>query len=291
MLVGLVGVVPAAAVAQAPAWTWPLPGPHEVGRPFAPPATRYSAGHRGADLPGAPGLVVRAAGAGRVSYAGLLAGRGVVVVVHGDLRTTYEPVTASVAVGASVAAGDQIGRLDAAHLGCPVAACLHWGLRRGEDYLDPVSLVDRWPTRLLPLGDAAAGGPVPEHPGRAARSDGATEVPRGAGPPARSESYPGPTGPAVPATGDTAVPGEEPGQDPRRTAGTGGWSLRAAQTPLGFAALAALVAGIGLRARARPRPGPEGPASEAGAVPAVLEPGSDAVVLQLDEERLRRRAG
>ena len=261
MLVGLVGVVPAAAVAQAPAWTWPLPGPHDVGRPFAPPAARYSAGHRGADLPGEPGLVVRAAGAGRVSYAGLLAGRGVVVVVHGDLRTTYEPVTASVAVGASVVAGDQIGRLDAAHLGCPVAACLHWGLRRGEDYLYPVSLVDRGPARLLPVGDA------------------------------RSESYPGPAGPAVPATGDMAVPGEEPGQDPRRTAGTGGWSLRAAQTPLGIAALAALVAGIGLRARARPRPGPEGPASEAGAVPAVLERGSDAVVLRLDEARLRRRAG
>ncbi|MGI8535130.1 MAG: hypothetical protein ACR2K2_01275, partial [Mycobacteriales bacterium] len=82
MLVALVGLVPATAVAEEPAWTWPLAGPQEVSRPFDPPATRYSAGHRGADLPGDPGSVVRAAGAGRVSYAGLLAGRGVVVVVH-----------------------------------------------------------------------------------------------------------------------------------------------------------------------------------------------------------------
>ena len=132
-------------------WSWPLGGPREVGRPFDPPATRYAAGHRGADLPGSPGTLVLAAGAGRVSYAGLLAGRGVVVVVHGTLRTTYEPVTAAVAVGDEVAAGEPLGLLEGGHAGCPAAACLHWGLRRGEQYLDPVRLVVAGPVRILAL--------------------------------------------------------------------------------------------------------------------------------------------
>lgn len=151
LLLGVAPVPPPAAADTGP-WVWPLAGPHEVSRAFDPPATRYSAGHRGADLPGSTGDPVRAAGAGIVSYAGLLAGRGVLVIVHGELRTTYEPVTALAAVGARVAAGQLIGALDAGHEGCPVEACLHWGLKRADTYLDPVLLVERRPSRLLPLG-------------------------------------------------------------------------------------------------------------------------------------------
>lgn len=146
----------AAAAADAGPWTWPLGGPHEVSRAFDPPASHYGIGHRGVDLPGVAGQDVRAAGAGRVSYAGLIAGRGVVVVVHGELRTTYEPVTAVVSVDDVVEAGQPIGTLDDGHLGCPFEACLHWGLKRGEDYLDPVGLVERGPARLLPLGAEVA---------------------------------------------------------------------------------------------------------------------------------------
>lgn len=135
----------------AASWVWPLAPPHVVSRGFSPPASAYGAGHRGVDLVGATGDPVRAAGDGVVSVAEVLAGRGVVVVVHGRLRTTYEPVRASVAVGDSVAAGELIGHLEAGHAGCPVPACLHWGLRRGETYLDPLSLVGRGRVRLLPL--------------------------------------------------------------------------------------------------------------------------------------------
>ena len=151
------------AAAATGAWTWPLAGPDAVSRPFVRPPHPYGVGHRGADLTAAPGAAVAAAGAGRVAYAGLLAGRGVVVVVHGALRTTYEPVTATVAVETRVAAGEVIGRLDAGHAGCPAAACLHWGLRRGEDYLDPVRLVEPGPVRLLPVGPLRAG-PLPVDP-------------------------------------------------------------------------------------------------------------------------------
>jgi murein DD-endopeptidase MepM/ murein hydrolase activator NlpD len=75
----------------------------------------------------------------------------VVSVDHaGGLRTTYEPVEASVGAGASVARGSPIGTLTAGHGGCPVAACLHWGLRRGEAYLDPMLLLRPPRIRLLP---------------------------------------------------------------------------------------------------------------------------------------------
>ena len=47
--------------------------------------------------------------------------------------------------------GDLLGRLEPGHPGCPVAACLHWGLRRGAVYLDPLLLVRPVRVRLLPL--------------------------------------------------------------------------------------------------------------------------------------------
>jgi murein DD-endopeptidase MepM/ murein hydrolase activator NlpD len=152
---------PAAADARSSAWRWPLDGAPAVSRPFAPGPTRYSAGHYGADLRGSSGQPVRAAGAGRVSYAGLVAGRGVVVVQHGRLRTTYEPVTAAVRVGQAVSRGDVLGRLQTGHLCAGGGACLHWGLRRGDAYLDPVRLVGAGPVRLLPVPRTGAAPAAP----------------------------------------------------------------------------------------------------------------------------------
>jgi murein DD-endopeptidase MepM/ murein hydrolase activator NlpD len=120
-------------------------------RRFDPPADPYGRGHRGVDLAAEPGAVVFAAATGTVTFAGLIAGRGVVVVTHASgLRTTYEPVSATVAVGAPVTAGSAIGVLVAGHPGCRAAACLHWGLRRGDVYLDPLSILGLGRVRLLP---------------------------------------------------------------------------------------------------------------------------------------------
>lgn len=145
-----------ASVAAATEWMLPLDGEPPITRPFDPPATPYGPGHRGVDLGGSPGQSVRAAGGGTIGYAAPLAGRGVVTVLHsGGLRTTYEPVTASVAVGQSVLVGQPIGTLQAGHRDCPVAACLHWGLLRGEVYLNPMSLLSPGPIRLLPPSDSS----------------------------------------------------------------------------------------------------------------------------------------
>jgi murein DD-endopeptidase MepM/ murein hydrolase activator NlpD len=119
---------------------------------FDPPDSPWGAGHRGVDLLGTVGQVVHAALPGRVSFAGVLAGRGVVVVDHGDTRTTYEPVDATVSLGDAVAAGHPIGRLALPGSHCLPRACLHWGWIEGADtYLDPLRLVGAGPVRLLPL--------------------------------------------------------------------------------------------------------------------------------------------
>lgn len=134
-----------------PVGVWPLAPDPAVVTGFDPPAGPYGAGHRGVDLTGFVGQGVRSALPGRVTYAGRLAGRGVVVVSHGATRTTYEPVTAGGSVGDEVVAGARIGSLELAGSHCFPRACLHWGWLRGETYLDPLGLVGAGPIRLLPL--------------------------------------------------------------------------------------------------------------------------------------------
>jgi murein DD-endopeptidase MepM/ murein hydrolase activator NlpD len=124
---------------------------------FEPPEVSWGSGHRGVDLAGTPGEIVSAAADGTVTYAGVLAGRGVVVVDHGVVRTTYEPVAATVATGDEVSRGQPIGRLQAGHASCPGTTCLHWGLREGDAYLDPLLLLGP-SIRLLP----ASASPLPQ---------------------------------------------------------------------------------------------------------------------------------
>lgn len=136
---------------SAVSWVAPLPEPLTVTRAFDPPPNPYGSGHRGVDLAASPGLEIQAAGPGTVVFAGPLAGRGVISIQHADgLRTTYEPVQATVATGMQVVLGQVIGTLLAGHAGCPATACLHWGLKRGEVYLDPLLLLRQGPVRLLP---------------------------------------------------------------------------------------------------------------------------------------------
>ncbi|MGA5324156.1 peptidoglycan DD-metalloendopeptidase family protein [Streptomyces seoulensis] len=143
--------------------TWPVGTRPAVLRGWDPPATVYAAGHRGVDLAAAPGAPVRAVAAGRVSYAGRVAGRGVVAVAltGTSLRTTYEPVRAGVKQGAEVRAGEVVGTVEGTGSHCP-EACVHWGLLDGETYLNPLDLLPPWllgrgPSRLLPV----LGVPVP----------------------------------------------------------------------------------------------------------------------------------
>lgn len=116
------------------------------------PEAQWGPGHRGIDLLGTVGQRVLAIGDGTVSFAGMVAGRGVVVLDHGRLRSTYEPVTPQVRRGDQVTGGQVIATLAAVQSHCPPAACLHLGVRRGDVYLDPLSLLGAQQVRLKPLG-------------------------------------------------------------------------------------------------------------------------------------------
>jgi murein DD-endopeptidase MepM/ murein hydrolase activator NlpD len=143
--------VAGAARADRAGWRWPIAGDPAVIRRFDPPAQPWLAGHRGVDLAGRPGAEVRAAGPGTVGYAGTAGGRGVVTILHaGGLRTTYLPVRPVVRPGQAVAAGQAVGVLESVAGHCR-DTCLHWGLLRGDVYLDPLTLFGSGQVRLLPV--------------------------------------------------------------------------------------------------------------------------------------------
>ncbi len=125
--------------------------PPTVAEPFRAPVDRYGPGHRGVDLEAAAGTEIRAPAAGRVIFAGRLVDRGVVSIEHdGGLRTSLEPVTATVPVGRRVGAGEVIGTLEVGHPRCRPGVCLHWGVRLDGVYVDPMALVAAVRVRLLP---------------------------------------------------------------------------------------------------------------------------------------------
>lgn len=156
VLVRIVAWIPLVAALGSPAagdparWHWPVQPPTIV-RGFDPPTERWHPGHRGIDLAVRVGDPVRAIGPGIVSFAGSVGGKPVIVVTHGVLRSTYEPVEALTAVGDRVLAGHIIGTVVAGH--CP-AGCVHLGIRRGDRYLDPRALLSS--ARLVP-GSPARG--------------------------------------------------------------------------------------------------------------------------------------
>ncbi len=152
------GVVPLGATGSGRAW--PVGGRSGLLRGFDAPSAPWTAGHRGVDLDATTGVAVRAAAPGVVAFSGMVAGRPVVTLQHPGsgnppLRTTYLPVSGTVPVGTAVSAGEVIGTVtDAAASGaeghCP-AVCVHWGLLRGDRYLDPLALFGAGRARLLPL--------------------------------------------------------------------------------------------------------------------------------------------
>jgi murein DD-endopeptidase MepM/ murein hydrolase activator NlpD len=131
-----------AADAYRGRWLWPLQPRPVVLRRFEAPATRYGRGHRGIDLAAKAGQGVQSVDAGVVAHAGNLAGRGTITLVHASgLRSTYEPVRATVRVGDVVGRGAPIGVVEPVLGHCGESSCLHIGALRGDVYLDPLPLI------------------------------------------------------------------------------------------------------------------------------------------------------
>ncbi|MFF2276609.1 murein hydrolase activator EnvC family protein [Agromyces sp. NPDC058126] len=167
VLAALVAVSPPAAIALgiAPAaprvearrvatvqWVWPVPAPIRVVSPFRAPPTPYTSGHRGIDLEVEPGAPLVAAESGVVSFAGMVAGRGVVAVDHGDgVVSAIEPIDPSVEEGDPIAAGTAIGT--ASRGGHCEGDCVHFGVRVDGEYVSPFLFLGGLPRAvLLPSG-------------------------------------------------------------------------------------------------------------------------------------------
>lgn len=120
----------------APLWSWPVPAPHPIARPFIAPETPYSAGHRGIDIGADAGVEVRAPAAGVVHFAGFVVDRPVISIRHaGGVLSSFEPIEPVVATGDHVVRGEVIGILLPGHCATP---CLHLGARIDGGYVNPL---------------------------------------------------------------------------------------------------------------------------------------------------------
>jgi murein DD-endopeptidase MepM/ murein hydrolase activator NlpD len=135
----------------AAGWSWPLSPRPDVLRGFDPPVKPWLSGHRGVDLRGPhDGAPVTSPASGTVSFAGVVVDRAVITVDHGSgLRSSFEAVRSDLEAGDAVARGEVLGWIQAGH--CTPAPCVHWGVRRGAEYLNPLAFVtDLRPSVLLP---------------------------------------------------------------------------------------------------------------------------------------------
>ncbi|WP_435299815.1 M23 family metallopeptidase [Timonella sp. A28] len=117
---------------------------------FDPPAEKWLPGHRGIDFATQPNDSVFAPRAGVLTFIGKVAGKPVVVIKHEDnTRSTFEPVTAVLPKGTTVQAGQVIGQVTPSSYSHCADACVHWGVLRGDTYIDPWRLIQPWRTVVL----------------------------------------------------------------------------------------------------------------------------------------------
>jgi small subunit ribosomal protein S2 len=141
----------AARPSPRPRYVAPVDGP--VVDHFRPPPCTWCAGNRGIDYAVAPGSPVHASAGGVVTFAGAIGADLYVTVTHPDgLRTSYAYLSSiAVATGRRVAQGDVLGT---------TGPELHFGVRRGDVYLDPELLLAGWllRPRLVPTDGAPGRG-------------------------------------------------------------------------------------------------------------------------------------
>jgi murein DD-endopeptidase MepM/ murein hydrolase activator NlpD len=128
------------AAAAMPPYVRPVHG--AILRHYEPPPTPYAAGHRGIDMAAPVGTPVLAANDGSVAFAGPVGGKLFVSIDHADgIRTTYSFLSAvGVKKGQHVARGDRIDASGSGDGSSPQPH-LHFGARKGGDYIDPEPLL------------------------------------------------------------------------------------------------------------------------------------------------------
>jgi murein DD-endopeptidase MepM/ murein hydrolase activator NlpD len=143
---------------RVPALWMPVTGP--LVRGFDARAGPYGPGHRGIDIAAPVGELVLAPTAGRVEFAGPVAGvNWVTLVVAPGVLVTLGPLLDPVVTATRVRSRAPVGRIGPGHPATRAApaspaapAALHLSVRVDGVYVDPlVYLVDRPRPRLVPL--------------------------------------------------------------------------------------------------------------------------------------------
>ncbi len=128
--------------AGAGPWSWPWPVVGPIIRGFEPPATPYSAGHRGIDIAVAYGTPIASPAPGIVKFAGPVGGELFVSVDHGGgIVSTYSWIAgAAVRKGDALLEGSILGFTGFGHPGTPIPH-LHFGVKLNGVYIDPLSML------------------------------------------------------------------------------------------------------------------------------------------------------
>ncbi len=115
--------------------------------------------HRGVDLSAPAGAAVRAPLSGRVSFAGRVPGTGGGTILAVTIATSSGSLTlmplssAGVKAGMQLAEGESVGELAGTGDGSSASPHLHVGARKGDLYVDPMSLL------VAPAAAPAEGSP------------------------------------------------------------------------------------------------------------------------------------
>lgn len=157
--VGVLCVNPTSASAERAGWQWPVSGERSIIRDYDAPSSAYAAGHRGIDLPVTVGTNVVAPVESVVSFAGVIAGRGILTLRTGDIQISFEAVDAHVHEGDHVTAGEVIATSSTG----THCECLHVGVRKAGAYLSPMAyfsniapaVLQAWDDRLWTLAGKA----------------------------------------------------------------------------------------------------------------------------------------
>ena len=137
-------------------WHSPVGNPYSVERHFKKPPKKWNAGHRGVDFSATASTKVVAPEAGTISFSGKVDDRTVITITHPDgKKSSFEPVTDPLPIGAKVTKGQPIAAIDASKHHCQgTAPCLHWGVRENDEYINPLLLIEApSPSILLPIDD------------------------------------------------------------------------------------------------------------------------------------------
>jgi murein DD-endopeptidase MepM/ murein hydrolase activator NlpD len=144
---------PANAACDKSPWVWPI-SPAHITKPFEKPPQNWLPGHRGVDLAASEEQDILAPQDGVVKLVQKIANTPIVVIDHQNgLRSTFQPASSDLKVGDPVKKGDVVGKVDAkddfAQTHCTLEHCIHWGVKKGDDYINPAALVNCCPVVLL----------------------------------------------------------------------------------------------------------------------------------------------